>query len=233
MDAAVREVIDRAAARHGGWDRWESLGSIVIDVESLGGAVPWVKGLGRTFPQMGRCTVDPRRRVLTAHDFPSPGSEVVFERGRIVGEEPEDYRQRFAGFAKLRRWSPADATYFFGYALTHYLGLPFSLVDAQVIGHRPRRSETGCDRLTVRYPKGSHTHSTLEHFHFDASGLLVRHDYHAEIIGPGMNGAHYSRDYVEVDGLQVARSRRVVTRLGPWAVPIPVLVARLQVVELR
>ncbi|MEM7152498.1 MAG: hypothetical protein AAF799_06615 [Myxococcota bacterium] len=233
MEPAVREVIDRAAARHGGWERWQNLESITLDVESLGGMVPWVKGLGRTFPQMGRCTVDPRRRVLTAHDFPSAGQSVVFERGRIVGEEPDDYRRRFDGLAKLRRWTPADATYFFGYALTHYLALPFSLADADVVEHRPRRGASGCDRLTVRYPPGAHTHGEIERFHFDATGLLVRHDYHAEILGPGTHGAHFSRDYVDVDGLPIARTRRVVMRLGSWATPIPVLTASLLPLECR
>lgn len=123
---ALRTLLDRAAARHGGWERWHRLDAITVQVQDLSGLVP----------------------------------------------------------------------------------LP--------------------DRLTVRYPPGSHTHGPLERFHFDPSGLLRRHDYQAQIIGPGTHGAHFSDDYVEVEGLQVARARRVVLRLGDWASPVPVLQARLE-----
>lgn len=233
--AALRDLLDRAADRHGGWARWKNLGPITLHVRALGGLVPWVKGLGRTHPMMGRCTVDPHRRRLVVHDFPSPGQDTIFDGGRVArvtsGAEPsfdhDDYRQRFAGFAKLRRWTPRDATYFFGYALTHYLGLPFTLADAEVLEHRHRPGHALPDRLTVHYPPGSHTHSRIERFHFDPAGLLRRHDYHAEIIGPGAHGAHFSEDYAEVDGLQIARTRRVVVRLGDWPVAIPVLLAAL------
>ncbi len=234
--SSTRAVIERAVERHGGWDAWHRLESLELNVVSLGGLVPRIKGLGRTFPRMGRCTVDPRRRRMVAHDYPAPGSETVFDRGRVTtvdaGSEPafehEDHRLRFEGLAKLRRWSALDATYFFGYALTHYLSLPFSLAEADVVDHRHRPGAPLPDRMTVRYPAGSHTHGPIEHVHFDASGLLRRHDYHAEILGPGTHGAHGSDDYVEVGGLQVARHRRVVMRLGTWATPVPVLEARLE-----
>lgn len=232
---ALHALLQRATARHGGIERWRRLGAIAVEVRRLGGLVPRVKGLGRTYPMMGRCTIEPRARRVIAHDYPHPGQCVVFDRGRVTqvasGREPrfdhDDYRPRFDGPSKWRRWSPTDATYFFGYALTHYLSLPFSLLDADVIAHRHRAGHALPDRLTVRYPPGAHTHGAIERFHFDGTGLLRRHDYQAEIIGPGTYGAHFSDDYVDVDGLQIARTRRVVLRLGGWASPVPVLEARL------
>jgi hypothetical protein len=59
-----------------------------------------------------------------------------------------------------------------------------------------------------------HTHSRIQTIYFDREGLIVRHDYVAEIIGPWARGAHLWRDFVEVNGFPIATHRRVVTRLG-------------------
>ncbi len=233
----LRALIDRAAARHGGWDRWHTLGAITLRVDHLGGMIPWIKGLGRTFTTPGLVTVHPRARRAVFHDLTDSAHDVVFDRGRVAqvarDQTPhfdhDDYRRRFDGLAKHRRWSPCDAAYFFGYALTHYLALPFSLADADVQAHDHAFGRALPDRLTVRYPAGSHTHGRRERFHFSPQGLLVRHDYHAEILGPGTHGAHLSLDYAQVDGLCVARQRRVYVDLMGWATPVPVLSADLDI----
>jgi hypothetical protein len=173
-----------------------------------------------------RVTVEPRRRRLVLHDYPKPGRELVFDRGR-VGDGPLEHRARLIARPRAR-WRPEDATYFFGYAMTHYLALPFSLAEAEIVQHRHRPGRPRPDRLTVRYAPDAHTHCARERFHFDATGLLVRHDYRAEVLGPGAHGAHWSRDYVEVDGLMIARRREVFMRIGSWATPVPVLIARLE-----
>jgi hypothetical protein len=228
---ATQALLDRAAARHGGWDRWRRLESISLRVESLGGAIPRLKGLHRSFSPPSLVTVEPLRRRLVLHGYPTPDRELVFDRGR-VGDAPLDHDTDSTRRARLMahpraRWSPEDATYFFGYAITHYLGLPFSLAEAEIVEHRHRPGSSRPDRLTVRYAPDAHTHGVLERFHFDATGLLVRHDYHAEVLGPNAHGAHYTRDYVEVDGLMIARRREVYLRMGDWATPLPVLHARL------
>jgi hypothetical protein len=224
-EPALRSLLERAAARHGGWERWRSLGAITLQIDDLGGAIPRIKGHGRGLPSLSRVTIEPRSRRLVAHDYPAPGRELVFDRGRVSGQT-DDVRARLLAHPRAR-WSPEDATYFFGYAMTHYLALPFSLAEAEIIEHRHRPGRALPDRLTVRYSPDAHTHSTLERFHFDASGLLVRHDYHAEVLGRGAHGAHWSRDYVQLAGLMIARRREVYLRLGGWSTPLPVLHARL------
>ncbi len=234
--SALQVVLDRAAARHGGWDRWQSLGAIELEVEHLGGAIPWIKGLGRTHPHPTRLTVWPRLGRTVFHGYPDPAHDIWFQRGRMAqvprGQTPplpdHDYRSRFDGLAKLRRWSPIDAAYFFGYALSHYLSLPFALASADIIAHDHRPDRALTDRITVRYPAGTHTHGARERFCFDGDGLLTRHDYHAQIIAPGAHGAHFSRDYVEHHGLWLARDRRVYLDAWGWATPISVLDARLK-----
>jgi hypothetical protein len=224
-EPSTQALLDRAAARHGGWDRWRRLASITLRVESIGGAIPRLKGLRRSFSPPSRITVEPRLRRLVLHEFPTLGRELVFDRGR-VGDEPPGHRARLMA-RPFARWSPEDATYFFGYAITHYLALPFSLAEAEIVEHVHRPGHARPDRLAVRYAPDAHTHCGLERFHFDATGLLVRHDYHAEVLGPGAHGAHFCRDYVEVDGVMIAQRREVYLRMGDWATPLPVLHARL------
>lgn len=230
MEPATQALLDRAAARHGGWELWRRLVAIDVRVAALGGAIPRLKGLQRAFSPPLHVTVEPHQRRLVVHGVPTPERQLVFDRGR-VGKGPPDHRARLIA-RPLARWSPEDAAYFFGYALTHYLALPFSLASADIVEHVHRPGHPSTDRLTVRYGPGSHTHGRYERFYFDATGLLVRHDYHAEVLGPIAHGAHSSRDYVELDGLMIARRREVHLRLGGWATPLPVLHARLEPLSL-
>ena len=46
-----------------------------------------------------------------------------------------------------------------------------------------------------------------------------------DIVGSWARGAHLWREYVEVEGIPIATHRRVLTRLGPWTVPIVALEA--------
>ena len=81
------------------------------------------------------------RTVL--HDYPDgAGNAASSHAGAVQFSTPDgaivesslDHRRSFRGVRKWRRWSPADALYFFGYALTHYQGLPFTLADARPLG---------------------------------------------------------------------------------------------------
>jgi hypothetical protein len=234
----ARGLLERAIRRHGGWGAWQAMAGIALVPTSLGGMVPTVKGLGRTFPLPSRIEVWPRDGVAVFHAYPSEGRRGVFSSGRVelldaagsVTEHLDDPRRSFRGWRKYRRWSPLDALYFFGYALTHYHGLPFTLVDA-----RPLRlqSELGGGRrlrgVEVRLPPELHTHSPTQTFFFDGDGLLRRHDYVAEIVGTWALGAHLWDDFVEVSGVPVARERLVRARLGRIVLPWVALHARLEV----
>jgi hypothetical protein len=66
----------------------------------------------------------------------------------------------------------------------------------------------------------------VQRFWFADDGLLLRHDYVAEVVGGWARGAHFVGEYVEVDGLWVPRARWVHALLGGWVTPIPVLRAR-------
>ncbi len=224
--------------RHGGLARWRLLAGVELRCTKLVGLVPWMKGVGSYAPTPARVTVEPARRRVVFHDYPGPGSRVVFDRGAVWRGDADapapasggDHRGRFVGVQRLRRWTPEDVGYFFGYALSHYLGLPFSL--ARLSPARcslTRRAGRALPMVaTARYAPRDHTHGRVERFYFDRDGLLRRHDYVAEIIGRAAAGAHFSDDYARVDGWPIARRRVVRARLGPVCSPLVVLDATLE-----
>jgi hypothetical protein len=235
---APRALLEVAIRRHGGWDAWQKHRVVSLRLTSLSGLVPRSKGVGRTFPIPSRIEVRPRERSATFFDYPQPGGRgtytdgalALIDGGDVVVASDADPRPSFRGWRKLRRWRPIDALYFFGYALTHYHSLPFTLVDARPLALRPVRYQGR--RLTgveVELPSTLHTHSRRQTFYFEEDGLLRRHDYVADIVGFWARGAHFWSDYVTADGIQIARRRHVVARLGRRTLPFVALHADLMV----
>ena len=235
----ARDVLARAIHRHGGWATWQAVVGLALVPSSVRGVLPALKGLGKTFPLPRRIEVWPRDAVAVFHDYPAEAGRGVFSSGRVelldaagsVTARRDDPRRSFQGWRKHRRWSPLDALYFFGYALTHYHGLPFTLVDGEPL--RLRSASVGGRRLRgveVRLPPELHTHSRTQTFYFGDDGLLRRHDYVAEVVGTWARGAHLWDDFVSVGGLPVARRRRVLVRVGRIAVPTAVLHADFEAV---
>ncbi|GID32551.1 hypothetical protein [Paractinoplanes brasiliensis] len=65
-------------------------------------------------------------------------------------------------------------------------------------------------RLQVTFPESIHTHSRVQTFYVDADGLIRRHDYFAEVVGPAdLPSAHYSSDHRHFDGFVFPTKRRV------------------------
>lgn len=225
----------RAIEAYGGISLWRRLKHVVLRVESLGGILPVIKGLGNTFARPELVTVSPADRRVEFHDYPRPGARAQFDNGSVSVYDAEGaevfregaYRQTFRGLAKNRRWSDADAVYFFGYALVTYLSVPFILPG---IATGITEVNDGL-RVTARFPDGWDTHSLEQEFWFDSSGLLVRHDYRADVVGWWAAGAHFTSDYTIVAGLPIARKRHVFGRLLGAVTPVPVLNASIQAVD--
>jgi hypothetical protein len=234
----AKALLDRAVARHGGWAAWEALRCVTVSFRRLAGLLPAVKGVNRTFPLPPRADVFPHEYRAVFHDYPTAGRRGVFaaggvelldEAGKIVESSP-DHRPSVRGLRGWRRWSPADALYFFGYALTHYQGLPFTLAEGRPL----RMSRVRCDGralsgVDVELPAALHTHCRRQAFYFDDEGLLRRHDYVADVVGWFARGAHLWRDFVTAHGIPIPRERHVVLRLGRTATPLVALHAELEV----
>ncbi|HET6983556.1 MAG TPA: hypothetical protein VFI53_15540 [Myxococcaceae bacterium] len=228
MDAETLRLVERAIARHGG-ERWSRIEAIELPVLALSGFLPWLKGYPRSFGLPRIVRIDPVRVRAAFVDYPRPGEQGVFDRGRVAlgPAEPVEHRASFSGAGRRRQWSALDALYFFGYALTHYHSLPWRLRDAEVLAVGPTRQSGATHALTVRFPRTVHTHSAVQTIYFAEDGLIVRHDYVAEVISPFAQGAHLWLDYVEVKGIPIATHRRVLTRIGRQTLPLVALDARL------
>lgn len=130
-------------------------------------------------------------------------------------------------FAQRNMKLYADAMYFFGAALTTYLGIPFIFPELKTT---TEKWQEGFLVKTV-FPEPIHTHCAEQTFYFNKEGLLVRHDYQAEIISKLAIGTHFTNGYKEIKSLPVATKRDVYVRLGSFILPIPVLFARLEPVD--
>jgi len=217
------DMVAQAVERYGGRSRWEHL-RLTVSPRHLRGLLPWLKGNGRTFAFPPRAEVIPARAEATFFDYPTPGSIGRFCRGMVAIEDDPliEHRASFRGWGKLRRWTPLDALYFFGYALTHYHSLPFTLLEAEVLRTDLRRRS-----VTVAFPTSVHTHCRVQTIFFAADGLIRRHDYVADIVGPWARGAHFWGAYRDVSGFPLATHRRVLARIG-LVTPIVALEARLE-----
>ncbi|MDV6234486.1 hypothetical protein CH379_002455 [Leptospira ellisii] len=226
------KLLERAIDRFGGWKLWERLDSVEFRFERLGAPLPVLKGLGRTFQKHGSVRIFPKRMTTEFPEYPSPDKKIVFQNGKVgifnIEEEPlsfgiPNYRDTFSGFGKYRRWNALDVSYFFGYAVLQYLGVPFILRE-----HAVRETEFANGfRIDAVFPPGAHVHCRRQSYFFDREGLLVRHDYTADVVGVWAKGAHFTSVYSEWEGLPIATERNVFVRLGTFATPIPVLSAKL------
>ena len=196
----ARALLEKAIARHGGFGAYAAFGIVSFRPRELRGLY-------------------------------SNGKVALLDEKGAMAETHGEIRATFSGAHRLHRWSPADALYFFGYALTHYCSLPFSLAEGTPAGplRHARHDGAALTGIDVQLPPTLHTHSTRQTFYFDDEGLLRRHDYVADIVGPWARAAHYSEDYQTVAGLPMARRRHVVARVARWPTPVVALHAELDI----
>ena len=227
------DILARACEHYGGTDAWNALRKITLLPGRLSGLLPWVKGVGKTFPLPTAFEISPHLGLTRFVGYPDPEHVGIFENGAVriervtdgfVVAKSADHRRSFAGAAGARRWRPLDALYFFGYALAHYHSLPFTLAQGRLIGVQTfGRGGGECDVLDVELPAALHTHSRRQRFYFDRQGLLVRHDYHAEIAGFLARGAHYWNQQARFNGFPVSLDRHVFVRAAAVTLPVTAL----------
>lgn len=226
-------VVQNACAYYGGLDGYRSLRCVRLLPDRLSGLLPRLKGFGRTFAFSGAFEIEPHERRVRFRSFPDAAHVGVFENGSVRVERADDgatvqfateHRASFGGLKKLRSWAPLDALYFFGYALSHYHSLPFSLLQGRLVQEGPVRSRRETlNAIVVDLPSDLPTHCRRQRFYFNGDGRLVRHDYHAEVVGFFARGAHFWRRETVRNGFPVSLERHVIARLGSVAVPMTAL----------
>jgi hypothetical protein len=221
-------LLEEVLEAHGGRKLWQSLDSIEADFSSGGLAFslhlqPWaLRGL--------KISVQPHARRVVLRDFVHPGwsgvwtpnqVQIMDDDGVVVAQR-QDPRSAFSRIDKQVRWNKLDILYFAGYALWNYLGFPFILESP---GVTLVETDTNTRELQARFDPSVPTHSERQTFHIDASGLLTRHDYTADVIGKWANAANFCLASEVVDGLRFYTRRRVFPRFGTQTVlPFPTLV---------
>lgn len=228
---AAVEVFERACEHYGGFETWRALRRVRLIPEQLTGLVPFVKGMGRTFRLPAAFEIEPHERRALFFDYPDADHLGVFDNGTVrlqrcdgsaVAKDAR-HRDTFRGLAKNRRWGALDALYFFGYALTHYHALPFTLIEGRVVSASIGSGRDAPSVLELELPADLPTHCRRQRFYFDQSGRLVRHDYVAEIVGYWARGAHFWNRQTVVHGFPIALERHVTARLGRTALPVTAL----------
>jgi hypothetical protein len=228
------EILMRACDHYGGMRTWQALRRIRLVPGRLSGLLPWVKGVGNTFPLPRLFEISPHERRTRFLDYPDDEHTGIFENGAVRIERSdggevviaeEHHRQSFRGFAAHRRWRPIDALYFFGYALSHYHALPFTLFDARLVKITAASPRNPLDVLDVELPADLPTHCRRQTFYFDKAGQLTRHDYHAEVVGIWARAAHFWKRQTLFNGFPVSLERHVLARLGRTPFPLTALCA--------
>lgn len=154
--------------------------------------------------------------VLDGHDvrLEAPMEKVI--------EERKAARQYFpGGLKRLFQWDDLDMAFFANYAFWNYFTLPVLLMREDIDW---KEVEPGC--LEATFPESIPTHSKVQRFRFDLeTGLLIQHDYTAEVISTLATAANVVLEHKQGDGF-VYTSRRLVTPRSPSgkALPGPALI---------
>jgi len=230
MDSLAKLAIDA----HGGLDRWKQFET--VSAHLVQGGVLWALKHQEGILADVNVLVNLRREWTSHEPFTRPNLRTSVEPQRVsietiegkVVEELVKPRDSFDGHALDTRWDDLQLAYFCGYAMWTYLNTPFLFampgVETEEIEPWQENGETW-RRLKATFPPGIATHSTVQTFYFDQTGLLKRHDYDVEIAG-GNPASHYVSELKEFSGIVVPTKHRVLGRRPDgMSIPDPVIVS--------
>jgi hypothetical protein len=223
---ALSSLASRVLAAYGGEETWRTAQS--VEVEASASGLLFTAKVRRGF-ECGRAHVEvasPRARftpkewvgrsaVLEGHD-----ARIEDASGRVIALRP-DARKWFPWGRRLVRWDELDLGYFAAYAFWNYLAFPALLLRDDIAW-----KELGPGLLEARFSPALPTHSAVQRFHIDPeTGLLRRHDYTADVVGPFARAAHEVLAHDTSDGITFPSHRRVRPRiagraLGPTLVDL-------------
>jgi hypothetical protein len=217
----------RALDAYGGAERWRAATRIELDLSAGGLAfrLKWQPAMVRA--PMVLSVHDPRVRCT---GIDRAGNTGVLEGGDVRVEAPggrtlearRDARSFFGPGRRWLYWDRLDQAYFACYAAWNYFALPALLLREDV-----EWTELEPGRLEARFPAGFPTHGTVQRFRFHReTGLLLQHDYTAEIIGGWAQAARVVLEHASQGGLTYPRLLRMTPRAGDGSPRrFPVLVA--------
>src|SRR6266481_6385939 len=195
----MNDLATLAINASGGLDRWRRMKT--VSAHLLQGGVLWkVKGQDGVLDDV-HLTVDLRKEWASHRPFGHQNRHSSFQPDRVaietnagqVVEERANPRESFKDHQFDTPWDRLQLAYFCGYAMWTYLNTPFLFalpgVDTEEIAPWQENGEDW-RRLRATFPPDIATHSAVQTFYFDDTGLLKRHDYEVEIAGRNP-AAHY------------------------------------------
>jgi len=223
----LSETAKKAINAYGGMETWSNASHIEAEVS--------VKGLafvlkGRPFfnhakifakVQTPFCKITPIGKKAEISGI-LDGNNVRLETqdGKILAERLNARRYFFS----LRRnfwWDDLDMAYFANYAFWNYMTLPALLIRADIAW-----TEVQSGTLEARFPGHLPTHCTNQYFKFDPeSGLLIQHNYTAEVISKYANAANVVLEHKSNNGMTYFNSRQVTPSIRDGsALKFPILI---------
>jgi hypothetical protein len=232
----MTDLQDIAIAAHGDIERWRSYDRLTARVVN-GGALWDLKGQGDLLDHY-TASIELHRQFAGHTPFGGEGLRSHFTPERVavettdgvVVQERVNPREAFAGHVLDTPWDRLHAAYFTGYAMWNYLTEPFSFAEPGFAFAELEPWQEGGEtwrRLQVTFPERLVTHTRVQTYYIDDRGLIRRHDYHPDVLGPSdRDSAHYSWDHKEFDGFVFPTKRSVhLTDENGRKVPEPVVVS--------
>jgi len=216
----MSDLVQLAIEAHGGLERFRSFSFLTAKLRQ-GGVLWGLKGKPTVLEECN-VRVDLKREWVSHWPFAPTQNHSSFTPDRVtietpdgqVVEELDNPRPSFDGYEMETPWSDAQVAYFSGYTMWTYLTSPFILKQPGVTAEEIEPwQENGEEwrRLRVEFPDSIATHSRIQTYYFNASGLLVRHDYEVDIQGSNP-AARYLIDPVEVQGIMLPSKLRIYPR---------------------
>lgn len=231
----MKNLLEFTINAHGGIETWNKFETISAKLNSGGVLFPMKQQSG--ILDNIYVTSNTKKEFTTHFPFIEKDWHTSFEPGRIaienhkgeIIEELFNPRESFKGHQRETPWSKLQLAYFAGYAMWTYFNVPFIFTNPNYkVKELEPWEENGetFRRLQVEFPPEITTHSRIQTFYIDKTGLIKRHDYNVEILGSS-TAAHYLSDYIEVQGIQIATKRNVYVRLedNTPLLPEPLLVS--------
>lgn len=216
----MTDLVDLTIAAHGGLERFDEFSFLTARLRQ-GGVLWGLKGQPTTLEE-AHVRVDLKREWVSHWPFAPTDHRSEFTPKRVTIETPagnvveqlDQPRDSFAGYTMETPWSDTQVAYFAGYTMWTYLTSPFILARPGVLAEEiDPWTENGQTwrRLRVTFPEDIATHSTVQTFYIDGTGLLRRHDYDVDIQGSNP-AARYLLEPVEVSGIILPTRLRIFPR---------------------
>jgi hypothetical protein len=216
----MKDLLSFTIEAHGGLENWNRFSKISARIKASG--MTWERKQQPGILDDINVIADTRIQSVLYQPNYDQEIQIAFDASRVAletrtGETIEELllpRQSFNGHLRATPWTRLQAFYFASYAIWTYLNAPFNFLNE---GYSTREIEPWEEngerwrRLEVTFPESIATHSTVQTFYIDETGLIRRHDYNVE-ISENVASAHYLFDHIEVQGIKIPTRRRVYVR---------------------